>query len=297
MSRRGYAGDAAVLQALSSLPVTEQRLFSFMYTNWAQVDKFGGQFDKTAGTDQFNILQNGSLKLNIKDFEEAWEGLMQALGAPLVQPAIGLLKALTSGILYLENEAFKHPEAVKIIGEIAVALGALAIALGTIAIGTAAATAMAALVGPAGFIMGVAAASVVAAANLERLEHAIDNLLPDWLKQGKDPNGKTPLDNIQHNGVMLPWWMHWLNPWAASTAPPDLNLNHYAPGYHQESHVPSSDNQQPRIQTVTYIQLDGRTLAKVVSEEQARDMSLPPAGATRFDGRMTAVYPANTMRV
>jgi hypothetical protein len=64
---------------------------------------------------------------------------------------------------------------------------------------------------------------------------------------------------------------------------------------HKESYVPPNDN-QPRIQTVTYIQLDGKTIAKAVSDEQTHAMSLPASGSTRFDGRQTAIFPGTTMR-
>ena len=65
---------------------------------------------------------------------------------------------------------------------------------------------------------------------------------------------------------------------------------------HKDSYLSGPDN-RPRIQTIVYTTLDGKVLAKTVSEEQARSMSLPASGSTRFDLKMTPQFAGTTMRV
>lgn len=138
MEAHHFTGPAAVLQALSALPVTEQRLFSFIYTNWAQVEKFGAQFDKQMGVDTNATLQKGSPALALRDFHAAWDGLMQALGAPVVSQSIAMLHGLTDAILFLEGEASRHPTAVKVIYDLTAALAGLMVIGGGLAIAGAA---------------------------------------------------------------------------------------------------------------------------------------------------------------
>ena len=45
------------------------------------------------------------------------------------------------------------------------------------------------------------------------------------------------------------------------------------------------------VHTITYVQMDGRTIARAVSDQQARQATLPPSGTSRFDIRMNAPSP------
>ena len=71
-------------------------------------------------------------------FTAAWQNLLTALGAPLVEPAYHLLDKLTAGISWLAKVVSEHPDAARITGEIAAGLSALSVALGAFAIGSAA---------------------------------------------------------------------------------------------------------------------------------------------------------------
>ena len=64
----------------------------------------------------------------------------------------------------------------------------------------------------------------------------------------------------------------------------------------KESYRPTGASNAPMVHTITYVQLDGRTIAKAVSDQQARGMTLPPAGTSGFDGRMSPFSPGQQVR-
>ena len=59
---------------------------------------------------------------------------------------------------------------------------------------------------------------------------------------------------------------------------------------HKESYSPAGGG-GPLVHTITYVQMDGRTFARAVSDQQARQATLPPSGTSRFDIRMNAPSP------
>lgn len=139
-----------------------------------------------------------------------------------------------------------------------------------------------------------------AAAGLSALRLGI-LALPLALKGDTGPGGPGPATDAdksaaaaaaaainKKNGTTGGFW-HELSKWygAGDPVPPD--------GFHKESYIPSGSSKAPMVQTINYIQIDGKTVAKSVSTQQARAMSLPPAGSTRFDGRMAPSYPGNTV--
>jgi hypothetical protein len=296
LKAKGITTPEAIREEISHMFVnrTAQQIMIMFATQQQRFEKDAELTSKAQGTGAYDDLIKNDPVAKMKAFTEAWSNLMTALGAPLVEPAYNTLMKITDGLNYLTKKAAEHPEAVRVIGEIAAGIAGLAVALGTIAIGTAAMSALIAIGGPVGVIALIGVAAAVTAANLDKLHNAIQNLLPEWLREKRDAAGNTPLEDMRKHGVQVPWWMPL--PFVPNReAPPDLNLNHHLPGYHKESYVPPPGG-GARIQTVVYTMLDGRVLAKTASEEQGRVMSLPNPGTIRFDSRQTVSFPSDILR-
>ncbi|MDE2580218.1 MAG: hypothetical protein KGL52_01150 [Rhodospirillales bacterium] len=203
---------------------------------------------------------------------------MQALGAPLVPVSINLLRGVTSAVLFLEKEVAAHPDAVKWIGAITAGVAAFAVALGAFAIGGAALGALGVLSGPIGFT-AIAAGLTGMAAALGHFKWIADI----WNANPMGLNKVTPED----------LWNRILNG-PASIQPQAHDAHGAHSDIHNQSYAPPTGS-GPRVQTVVYLQLDKRTIAKAVSEEQAHAMLLPPSGPTRFDNRMSPSFPGTTL--
>lgn len=201
-------------------------------------------------------------------FTKQWTALTQAMGSPLVQPAMAAMSQLTGLFTSLGKIVGAHPELVRILGEGMVALAAGLAALATVALGTL----LAPLIGAGGLIaaLGVALAALAAlnwkslsggfsllnkgiddlasglnaainavigfVGKLGSLPGALENLLPSWL------------GGIRHKTMFSP------HAGALRPTPISLSLN-----------------------------IDGRTLAQAVSDQLAR-LGTFPTGAPAFDG-------------
>jgi hypothetical protein len=133
--------------------------------------RFQGSADLTnqaQGLSAWSTLINGDLISNINAFNTAMGNLIRALGVPLVPAATSFLHGLTVDIDGLTTLASKHPEAVRIIGGLAISLGTLAVAFGAFAVGAAAFTALGTLAGPAG-LLGLAAGIVALGAAFDKI--------------------------------------------------------------------------------------------------------------------------------
>lgn len=280
---------------------TAQQMMTMFATQQTRFEKDATLIRGAQGLGAYDDLQKTDPATQMKNFTAAWQNLLTALGAPLVEPAYKMLIALTAALNGITKWASEHQETVKLLGE---AFAGLGVALLTVGVGTVAFAALTALGGPLGVIALVGVAAAVTAANLGALEKAIQNLLPDWLKAKPGADGKMPLESLKAHPMVMPWWMPLpAGPGGREDTPAWLNFNRRLhrgqPGYdengdslvHKESWVPSSGTGGPRVQTTTYIQLDGRTIAKAVSEEQARQFSRPLSGTSAFDGRISAPSP------
>jgi hypothetical protein len=134
LTKGGFTGPAGVMQALSSLPQTEARLFTFFETNWAQIQKFGGQFDQAAAADPTKVFNDGSYIQNMKDLSAAWESFTEELGKDMVPIAIKALKLTTSALQELFALTVKYPEAAKDITGAVYAFGGLLVLGGSMKI-------------------------------------------------------------------------------------------------------------------------------------------------------------------
>jgi hypothetical protein len=205
LDKRGITDPDKVREEVSHLFVnrTAQQIVTLFATQQQRFEKDAALIDKAEGVDALPDLAKHDPTTIIMAFTQAWNNLMTALGAPMVQPVNEMIIALTGVLNKLTGWAVANPEAVLLIEKVAAAVAAFAVALGTAAL----LSALVALAGPAGILFALAAAAAVAATDLGKLENAVQNLLPSWLRSSKDANGKTPLDNIRENGLQMPWWM------------------------------------------------------------------------------------------
>jgi hypothetical protein len=79
--------------------------------------------------------------------------------------------------------------------------------------------------------------------------------------------------------------------------PHPLNADPNAPGgnVQKESYVPPAINFEPHVQTISYIQLDGRTIAKAVADQLAGQMALPPTGSNRYSPSTSPHAPSQSV--
>ncbi len=125
LATHGFKGVPGMMQAVGSLPVTVQRLLSFLLTNWAQVERGRETIERAERTDSYKETAANSWSLNVKNFEAARGGLMQALGVAGGPTAISLMKAMTAAIKGLTRFFEDHPDIAYEVDVFGVALGML----------------------------------------------------------------------------------------------------------------------------------------------------------------------------
>lgn len=300
--------EVSVLQRIFqfSSRATSARFISDVDANYAVMLNELRRFRTMPGPAKLVAEQDkGDLTVNIRNLTAAWSNFMTALGGPGVPVAIQILSKTTDGLNELQAILVAHPELAKDLIYLAGGISALMALGGSIVVfnvavgpfvtgirllvglgaGMAAAGAgasalaggvttlaggLAALAGPVGAILAILklGSDYDTPENRKRL----DDL--SKLRTPKSPTRMAPQDGFDEMGRPLP---------------------EGGPVRKQSFAVPPPA-ERPVIQTIVYTQLDGRTIAKTVSQEQARAMSMPPAGATRFDGRMTQLSPAAALR-
>lgn len=285
---------------------TAQQMMTMFATQQQRFQKDATLITGAGGIDAQQALLANDPAMKMKAFTEAWQNLLTALGAPLVETAYHMLDSLTAGLNHLAMFAAAHPDTVLVIGEVTAALAALAVVMGAFAIGSAAAAALGLLTGAGGLL--------ALAVGLEALGHALPKI-PEWLVHmaagaavGAAAGSIVPgVGTGVGAGVGAAAGLLFSAPTG-----PDLNrrLRRNHPGYDangdpvhpdsdpikKQSYIPPNTTGQPQVQTITYVQLDGRTIAKAVSDQQAKYSNLPPAGTSAFDASMTPFGPAQQVR-
>nr|MBW4093256.1 hypothetical protein [Pseudomonadota bacterium] len=301
---------AALSQILGSVRAARFLMTLSTPTGQEQAARDKALVHKAFGSDP-SVAAQTTLAQNLKNVDAAFETLWQTLGEPKVATAVSVLRGVTDGILYFDKTATAHSHIANDLTDVAIAFGAWAGFKATSSIIVRGLTILggdAAIVGSfASFASGigeVVVASIALDKAMKLVGRTLGDLLPDWFstkqfggrhiakQHGYLMPGEAPFGGVG-NGLK---WHHG-----------DWNLNHYAPGHrygadpqdgdiHNQSWIPS----QPggvRVQHVTYVQLDRKTIAKAVSEDMAHDMSLPSSGPTRFDSRMTPSFPQHTIGI
>ena len=172
LAKKGITDPAAIAAAISTDPATVQRLITFLVTNQAQVAKGRVQAAEAMRVDQYAVAQTNSPGAQMKDFTQAWNGFLEALGKPLVRTAYENLGMLTKRLLELEGWALRNPQLVGDVGRIVALVGVAAVGFAAFAVGGAAASALGLLTG-AGGLLAVSAGLVALGVGLKSL--------PGWL--------------------------------------------------------------------------------------------------------------------
>jgi hypothetical protein len=225
-----------------------------------------GNIQQARGADQYQKMVEESPTYRLTKFTEALNNLMTELGKPLVEPATKMIGELADKINLLSKWVSDHPDTVLFIGQLAAQLSVLAVAIGLYATGTAAAMALTALAGPAGWLVAIAGGFVLLEMNIRSLDKALHEILPTWMFA-------TPEDAEKHKQTPHPWRLNpdrfKSEPSPAPTSPPNIPKTGpvFGPQIHQESFVvPPPQNPQPQpISLTTNLTLDGRTVATLIS--------------------------------
>jgi hypothetical protein len=269
---------------------TLRRLLGLFIQQAESVAKGAANFDHAQGLKGYDTAIATDPTTKMKAFTTAWDNLLTALGAPLVDTAYSMLGKVTHVINDLTKWASDNPDSVKALERFGLAVGAVFVVLGTGLVVAAAITALGVLAGPTGIL--AVAAGLVALGNALPSLH--DLLHPSsWLSLG--PGALAPAEPERDEAFRAAAAADKAKrdaDWAARqrTFPKDWGDSPATVRPESYRPPPSSDN-QPKIQTIIY--LDKRELARAVSGEQARAMSLPNAGTSRYDNRVTPTYPSN----
>ncbi|MGH7191629.1 MAG: hypothetical protein ACREF0_20855, partial [Acetobacteraceae bacterium] len=125
LAAHGFKGVPGMMQAVGSLPVTVQRLLSFLLTNWRQVERGKTAIERAEKADSYDETAAHSWHLKVKNFEAAWGGLIQAPGVAGAATAISLMKAMTAATKGLTRFFEDHPGIAYKVDTFGVALGTL----------------------------------------------------------------------------------------------------------------------------------------------------------------------------
>jgi hypothetical protein len=254
-----------------------------------------GNGDGRRDRDSYGPAERGQIDptAQMTAFNAAWTNLLTALGGPLVQPAMELISKLTDVLTDFGQWAAKHPDSVRILGEITAGLAGLAVVLGSFAVGTAAFSGLRVLRGLAGLATAAEAAAPAAAAGSTGLAAAAAAILPfaplgaaalGFMAAGTDPRFAT-VDYT--NSVDL------RNARQAYRTP--IGFGAPTDGYDEQGNPvsyngpPSKGSNAPVTMTGT-INLDGRKVGEFVAKQQARDFALPSNGTTGFDPSMAPAF-------
>ena len=214
-------------------------------------------------------------------YNEQYESMMQAIGTPLMKGAMPYMRDITGFFQELGKWANSHPDNILAFGKAIAGISVTLTALGT----TAVIAAAMAVIGPAGGLiigLGLFATALLALkgplnellATLESKFGKFGNWAGNQLGYGIGPNtraeinalraaGLEPLDS-QLNSVLIREFLKRQN---------ERSLAHPAQGLYRHSGynapLPSGGNVTPIRNDIT-LQVDGRVLARVVSENQAK---------------------------
>lgn len=210
----------------------------------------------------FDELLKNDYPTVMKAFHEQFHNLLEVLGSPLIQPGgpvLSSLSSLTSIMSSMSQFASAHPEGVKIALEAIVALMAGLAGAGLAAL----AVALAPLIGPAGLIAGVVLAlGALATFNWSAISsglNAVYEAISGFIGKIK---GAIGIDGVNRNPRMQ----------GGNNLLQKQNFegDGITPNMLQKANwMPPGRNDKPIVTTAT-LNIDGRQLAEVVSEQIAR---------------------------
>lgn len=290
-SQHGVTGAADVQQELYRVFGTEtgRRMAGLFIQNQSQIERDAKLYDQALGGEAYGNIAKGDLTANTKNFADAWQNLMQALGSPMVPTAIQALQTMSNGLNSLSGTLLAHPEMAKAIGESIAVLAAALAGAGVVAIGTllVGAAPIAAAIGGI-----VAAAAAFAAFNWRAIADAW-NWISEAAKQLVSVGWQKIVDMFNAIAKAIEDFVHKLAAIASSIAGAFAHSG-AAPGQftgtarggvllHKESYVPPSGGSGQPVVVHTALNVDGRTLAKAVGTHMARN-SYWSNNSSTFDG-------------
>jgi hypothetical protein len=257
----------------------------------------------------------------MRQFTSAWDDLMKALGGPMVKPVHKLLLQMADVFRRLGDWANTHQKDVAEYEEIAAKVALVAGAFGLFVAAFAAGAGLLLLATPTtGLIalsLGMAALAYHFPQVLSALQAFNDFLANTVLGtlRAFETVGRTlydpktgilthPLDaagrglsavgsaikrGVDDFGDSL------AHPLAGAPDPtgPHVPMMYekHSGDYHPSAYIAPAQDKRPVVQTISYTTLDGKVLTKTVSEEQARQASLPPGGSAGYNSRISPTYP------
>lgn len=298
------------------------RLLSELIRNEGVDRQESANVRQASRADQYDAVMGRDVGANKKALHDAWQDLLTAIGMPMVKPAIGILQALTAAIKGMTQWAVLNPGKIQLIGKTLVVVGAGLVALGVAAVAVAAFAAVA-----AGGTVGVAVAGVAAVVgavgaflllNWPGIKKST-NEFGDWVKQinaigtfwlqhpfqaaaqyaknghvdpaaaAANSHAPTAADWAKHRarGGLLGGWFSDMAGIGRNPGLTGAGLQAYGPGS-----VPPPANNNTPVQVNTAVNLDGKQIANVVSNHQARALGQGGMGAPRFDPLATLALPA-----
>lgn len=266
----GMFGSRTAAQAIATLLLEGQR-----------IRKDAGLIGEAKGTDAAEGLLKTDPTAAMNNFKNSWDNLLTSLGAPLVQTAINAMTSMADVMKAVTTFAAANPETIKLVGQALIGLSA-----GLIAIGTMAVVGAAIMLVPGGIIGAaiaglVAAVAAVVAINWQAVTAVFDgiyNAIVQFIEKMKElvasiagaiSGAASGIGNFQPFKPRIN-----RDPNHPSLFPADPAS--YVPP------APPSANQNSVIHTS--IQLDGRTLAKAVSQHMANNGAWSNSSSS-FDGR------------
>ena len=112
-----------------------QRLVGEAYQNRVQFARTASLFEHAENVDDSSkMLHDKDLETNMREMQEAWKGLMQALGEPGIPIAIQVMHKLTDAIHYMTDRIAADPEMAEKVLKIAAGFGMLLVAAGALTV-------------------------------------------------------------------------------------------------------------------------------------------------------------------
>ncbi len=256
------ATDKQVLESQEasrlSSTTTGAKAISETFRIYAQMQREAAAFEQEKHVDIYGIEQQNNPEVKAKALSAALNAFEVSLGEAAVGPAVATLTSITGVLNDLAAFAKANPTGSKIALE--------GLAAGLAALGVAAViAAITALGAPA---LGLAAV----AAGLVALWEAV-----------KSFGGIGGVVKKLNNGIMGgPGW--------DDPKSPAFNPLPYIPGAY---HPPPGQSHGPTVQQITYLQVDGRTLAKSVTHHQIDMMGGQVSGTLRPDPSIAPQYGAH----
>ena len=273
--------------------------------------KAQANYDSTMGFQEaYRYHQDNNPELKMKAFEEALHSFKVALGDPMLDTATGMLTKITAKINEATRWAAANPDAVQKIEKVIAVIGVASAAGGAILLAGAAFTALSGALLP--FVAGggalLALYALAGPDGLAAVGSALVKLkdyvaeFAQWARSVSDGLGLTTSSG---GGGISPDKQRAINnllsgrhsdgrPLGAGEDPSILGEEMPVPPsmVHKSSFLQGYDHGGgARIQTITYVQLDKRTIARAVSEEQGRRFSGPENGTSGFSGRVSPLTP------